>query len=150
MLYIIHRYLRIPALIILLYLFPTACTPKASGKRVATASPRLLSAEQERWSAGHRSGGQGVNFYFTLLSADADIQWREFESAGRTFALSIESSGPADTLRLQATWLSAIDSAYAEEGVPDFQQGLLLYEDAGGRHSISVPQLSKRESRPRP
>jgi len=112
--------------------------------------PLLISATRASWTAGHMSGGRGVDFTFQLLhTPDSGFQWKYFLSADRKLELTVaEQSG--DTLWLNAYWLSNTDKDFKTERIPDFSTGILHYNYLNINRHLPVTHIEKIQAPFRP
>lgn len=136
------------AILSLLVALP-AC--KASGKRKSDEpAPVLVRATREAWTAGHRSGGRGVEFriYITGKSLDS-YSWNSLESGGKQLELRIAPPS-GDTLELQATWLSNTDPDYPNQGVPEFSSGRVQFSRNQKTYFLDIPAFEIVKGPPRP
>jgi len=126
-----------------------SCKSKQSTHKTLS-SPHLLSATKELWSAGHRSGGRGVEFEIILkIDLKNKYLWQELISSDRSIEIGkISISG--DTCILKAGWLSNTDEKYASEGVPAFNQAQLKFQQNGKPVILDIPELNTITSKPRP
>lgn len=115
-----------------------------------TNTPEFLFATKELWSAGHRSGGRGVEFrIYTKIDLKNEFKWTELLASGRVMEINtITLSG--DTCILHAGWLSNTDDRYASEGVPEFNSAQLKFLKNGKEQSLEIPEFKVITSKPRP
>ncbi|NBV13297.1 MAG: hypothetical protein EBS07_04410 [Sphingobacteriia bacterium] len=113
---------------------------------------RLLSAEKNYWTAGHRSGGRGVEFTLQVLNTGKELpKWESLETGGRMLSIQQSSDASTDTLILTATWLSSTDEKYATEGIPNFHNGILRYQyPSMGSKYLKIDTFNLIQTPPRP
>jgi hypothetical protein len=126
-----------------------SCKSKQSTHK-SLSSPQLLSATKELWSAGHRSGGRGVEFEILLkIELKNEYMWQELTSSDRSLEIrKVSISG--DTCILKTGWLSNTDEKYASEGVPAFTQAQLKFQQNGKPVILDIPEFNTITSKPRP
>jgi hypothetical protein len=126
-----------------------SCKSKQSSHK-STPSPQILSSTKVLWSAGHRSGGRGVEFELILkIDLKNEYIWQELISSDRSIEIGkISISG--DSCILKAGWLSNTDEKYASEGVPEFTQAQLKFQQNGKPAILDIPEFKVITSKPRP
>lgn len=144
----LHTLLHSLAILSLLVALPSC---KASGKRKPDEpAPVLVRATREAWTAGHRSGGRGVEFRIYLTGKSLDTySWNSLETGGKQLELrTAPLSG--DTIELQATWLSNTDPAYPNQGIPEFSSGRLQFSRNQKTYFLDIPAFEILKGPPRP
>lgn len=126
-----------------------ACKPKQQARKTGN-TPQFLYATKELWSAGHRSGGRGVEFrIYSRIDLKNEFVWTELHASDRVMEInSITISG--DTCSIHAGWLSNTDDRYASEGVPEFSSAQLKFLKNGKEQSLEIPEFKVITSKPRP
>ncbi len=126
-----------------------SCKSKQSTHK-SFSSPQLLSATKELWSAGHRSGGRGVEFEIILkIDLKNEYLWQGLIASDRSLEIGkISISG--DTCVVKAGWLSNTDEKYVSEGVPEFTQAQLKFQQNGKSVILDIPEFNTITSKPRP
>lgn len=124
---------------------------KASGNRKSDdPAPVLVRATREAWTAGHRSGGRGVEFRIYLTGKSPDTySWESLESGGKTLEIR-KMPAEGDTTILQATWLSNTDPDFNDKGVPDFSSGRVQFSRNQKTYYLDIPAFEILKGPPRP
>jgi hypothetical protein len=128
-----------------------ACQTKATLQK-SDSEIRLLSAEKTYWTAGHRSGGRGVEFTIKVLNTSKELpKWESLETGGRILSILQSPDASTDTFILTATWLSSTDEKYSSEGIPNFHNGILRYQyPLMGSQHLKIDTFNLIQSPPRP
>jgi len=136
-------------LLIIIANLSLACKSRQQAHKTSN-TPEFLFATKEPWSAGHRSGGRGVEFrIYTRIDKKNEFVWKELQASDRVMEInSITISG--DTCSIHAGWLSNTDDRYASEGVPEFSSAQLKFLKNGKEQSLEIPEFKLITSRPRP
>lgn len=127
-----------------------SCKSRQQHTYKTTSTPEFLFATKEPWTAGHRSGGRGVEFkIYTRIDLKNEFVWTELQASDRVMEINTATHA-GDTCIIHAGWLSNTDNRYESEGVPEFNSAQLKFLKNGKNQILEIPEFKIITSKPRP